>query len=417
MHRLKNQIRSYAWGSATAIPDLLGREPSGEPQAEMWIGAHPDLPSLALMPGGTEVPLDELVARDPEAALGRSVLCRLGPRLPFLAKVLAADQALSLQVHPTLAQAAAGYSAEQEAGVPASAPHRNFKDANHKPETIIALSRFEALCGFREPAEAAMLFRRIQELFRREGLPAPDAISAVVNVLDHRPARDALKGAFEYLLGAGLEVADAAEATTDLLGKQPDLADLALAAVAELGRAYPRDPGVLVSLLLNHVILEPGQALFLPAGNIHAYLRGLGFEVMASSDNVLRGGLTAKHIDIPQLMATVDFATLPVPRLQPAPTSPATFSWRPPFEEFQIEQIVMHPGEHMPVKLSQNGPIIVIVLEGTARISAPSEEAVVAAGETLMIPAAESPAFIAPEPNSTSKPVTAFAVTVGEPHP
>lgn len=417
MHRLKNQIRSYAWGSMTAIPDLLGREPSGEPQAEMWIGAHPDSPSLALMPGGSEVPLDELIARDPEAALGRSVLRRFGPRLPFLAKVLAADQALSLQVHPTLAQATAGYSVEQEAGVPAAAAHRNFKDANHKPEVIIALSRFEALCGFRQPAEAASHFRGLEGLFRREGLPAPDAISAVVQHLSHAPAEDALKAAFGYLLGAGLEAADAAEATTDLVGNQPDLADPALAAVVELGRTYPGDPGVLVSLLLNHVILEPGQALFLPAGNIHAYLRGLGFEVMAASDNVLRGGLTAKHIDIPQLMATVDFATLPVPRLQPAPTSPATFSWRPPFEEFQIEQIIMQAGDHTPVKLGQNGPMIIIVLEGTAHISAPSEEAVVTAGETLMIPAAEAPAFIAPEPNSTSKPVTAFAVTVGEPHP
>lgn len=417
MHRLNNTIRPYAWGSKTAIPQLLGREPSGEPQAEMWIGAHPDSPSLALLPDGTEVPLDELVARGAEEALGLPAVRRFGPSLPFLAKVLAADHALSLQVHPTLAQATAGYSAEQQAGVPGWAPHRNFKDANHKPEMIIALSQFEALCGFRDPAEAATLFRRLLELFHRAAIPTPRAIPATVQLLGHPSAEEALRGAFGHLLHGGLEATDAAEATADLLGSSPDLADPALRTVAELGRSHRGDPGVLVSLLLNHVILEPGQALFLPAGNIHAYLRGLGFEVMAASDNVLRGGLTAKHIDIAQLMATADFRALPIPRLQPQPGTPATLRWRPPFEEFMVEQITLPPGDHLPVRLGQNGPIVVIVLEGTARITTPSEEAVLAAGQTLLIPAAESPAFLAPEPAGASLPVTAFAVTIGEPLP
>ena len=414
MHRLHNPIRPYAWGSKTAIPRLLGREPSGEHQAEMWIGAHPDSPSLALMPDGSGVPLDELIAREPVAALGLPAVRRFGPSLPFLAKVLAAEKALSLQVHPTRDQAAAGYAAEQEAGVPASAPHRNFTDANHKPEMVIALSRFEALCGFRDPADASTLLLRLVGVFRRAGVPAPEAIPAAIGLLGHPSAGEALKGALGYLLTGGRPVSEAAEATAALLGNHPGLADPALTAAAELGRVHPGDPGVLVSLLLNHVILEPGQALFLPAGDIHAYLRGLGFEVMAASDNVLRGGLTAKHVDIPQLMATVDFRALPVPLLQPEPASPATLRWRPPFEEFMVEQITLQPGDHAPVRLGQNGPLVVFVLEGTARITTPSEEAVVAAGESLLIPAAESPAFLAPESGGASSAVAVFAVTIGE---
>ncbi|MFD1214662.1 mannose-6-phosphate isomerase, class I, partial [Arthrobacter sp. GCM10027362] len=158
MYRLKNVLRPYAWGSATAMAELFGREPSGGPEAELWIGAHPDSPSSMLLPGGTEQRLDAFIAAQPEPALGDETIRRFGTKLPFLAKVLAADSALSLQVHPTREQAQAGYAAENAARIPAGAPGRSYKDGNHKPEMIYALTSFEALCGFRQPRDAARLF-------------------------------------------------------------------------------------------------------------------------------------------------------------------------------------------------------------------------------------------------------------------
>jgi mannose-6-phosphate isomerase len=237
----------------------------------------------------------------------------------------------------------------------------------------------------------------------------------VLRLLGHPSPPEAIRGAFAYILTGGVVIVDAVDAVLNLLEARPTPADPAIAALAELGLSYPGDPGVLVSLLLNHVILEPGEALFLPAGNVHAYLGGLGFEVMAASDNVLRGGLTTKHIDIPLLLTTMDFSPLPVPRLIPDAPSRATRRWRPPVEEFQLEQIAISPGEPE-VKLGQNGPVVVIVLEGRARVAASKGECVLTAGEALLIPAAEAPSTIAAEAGGGAPTrLSAFAVTIGEP--
>ncbi|NUP19924.1 MAG: mannose-6-phosphate isomerase, class I, partial [Streptomyces sp.] len=287
MDRLDNTVRPYAWGSTTAIPQLLGIEPTGEPQAEMWMGAHPGAPSRTAR--GTLV---EVIDADPERELGATAVAKFGPRLPFLLKILAAGAPLSLQVHPNLAQAKEGYEDEERRGIPVAAGHRNYKDANHKPELICALTEFDGLCGFRDPLQAADAL---------DGLGV-DSLKPYVDLLHAHPEDAALREVLTAILTADPDemartVADAAAACTRLGGDYARYADIA--------HHFPGDPGVIAAMLLNHVRLQPGEALFLGAGIPHAYLNGLGVEIMANSDNVLRCGLTPKHVDVPELLRVV----------------------------------------------------------------------------------------------------------------
>ena len=294
MDRLTNTVRPYAWGSPTAIPRLLGVEPTGEPQAELWMGAHPGAPSR-LDRGAGPVSLADVIAADPAGELGDATLTAYGPRLPFLLKLLAAETPLSLQVHPDLAQAAAGFADEEARGVPVDAPHRNYKDANHKPELICALTPFDGLCGFRPAAQTAELL---------DGLGV-DELKPYADLLRARPEGDALREVLTAVLTADpVAMADTVHKTTEALaaGTGPDHA-----AYAEAARHYPGDPGVIAALLLNRVRLQPGEALYLGAGVPHAYLSGFGVEIMANSDNVLRCGLTPKHVDVPELLRVVRF--------------------------------------------------------------------------------------------------------------
>jgi mannose-6-phosphate isomerase len=416
MHRLNNTVRDYPWGSTTLMAELFGTVPDGTPQAEMWIGAHPDSPSLAVQADGTAQALDSLVEADPAGTIGGDAAERFG-RLPFLAKVLAAGGPLSLQVHPTLEQAKAGFAAEESAGVPRGAPHRNYKDNNHKPEMIFALTPFAALCGFRDARESAALFRRLAAAVGH-GAPAGAAerTAALLETGD-------LRAAFADLLEGSADVVALVGAASAAVAADASLRDDAgLAELPSLAGYYPGDPGVLVSLMLNHVTLDPGQAVYLPAGNIHAYLRGLGVEVMASSDNVLRGGLTGKHVDLPELLATVDFTSLPVPFLEPETTALGQELYRPPFDEFQLQRIVLPPagtgaasasgmaGGDVP--LTQNGPVVLVCVQGGLLLDTPRGDERVACGESVFVPANESPAIA--KATGTDGAV-AFAVTVSEP--
>jgi len=267
-------LRRYAWGSTTLIPQLLGDEPDGRPAAELWFGTHPGDPSPAL---GTT--LDRVLADAGE------------PQLPFLIKILAAQQALSIQVHPTRAQAEAGYDREQAAGIPIDAPERNYVDRNHKPELLCALTPFEGLCGFRPVAETL-------ELLDELALPELDFMADLLR------GPQGLREAFT----AVLTHADPGPIIAAVRSRAvPDGPTRAQHLIAE---HFPDDIGLVVSLLLNYVRLEPGQAFYLAAGNVHCYLRGMGVEVMAASDNVLRCGTTAKHIDVPELLTITDFSEL-----------------------------------------------------------------------------------------------------------
>ena len=296
MQRLTGVIQPYAWGSRTAIPELLGVEPTGEPQAELWFGAHPLAPSTV-----DGEPLDKVVAEDPVGVIGRASVEAFGPRLPFLLKVIAAAQPLSLQAHPSREQAEAGYAREQAAGVPRDAPHRTYRDGWPKPELLCALVETEALCGFREPRETYHMFDKV-------GVSsALELVAPLAN--DDVPTAERLRVVFSRLLrlkpderSVISEVAQAAEAA-----KGPDdLASFARTAW-ELNAYYPGDPGVLAALLMNRITLQSGDALFMPPGNLHAYLRGGGVEIMANSDNVMRGGLTPKYVDVDELLAILDF--------------------------------------------------------------------------------------------------------------
>ncbi|MBT3167640.1 mannose-6-phosphate isomerase, class I [Streptomyces sp. Vc74B-19] len=366
MDRLDNTIRPYAWGSPTAIPRLLGTEPTGEPQAEMWMGAHPGAPSRTGR--GTLV---EVIDADPERELGPAAVATFGPRLPFLLKLLAAGSPLSLQVHPDLAQARAGYEDEERRGVPVTAPHRNYKDANHKPELVCALTEFDGLCGFRDPLHAAELL---------DGLGV-DSLKPYVDLLHARPEEAALREVLTAVLTADPEemartVAEAATACDRLGGPYAPYAGIA--------HHYPGDPGVIAAMLLNHVRLQPGEAMFLGAGVPHAYLDGLGVEIMANSDNVLRCGLTPKHVDVPELLRVVRFEATDPAVLRPEAGPDDEEVYETPTDEFRLSRYVLPEGGTTH-DLTLPTPQILLCTAGSVRAG----EHDLTPGHSVFVPAGE----------------------------
>ncbi|MFI2643007.1 mannose-6-phosphate isomerase, class I [Streptomyces sp. NPDC018610] len=366
MDRLDNTIRPYAWGSTTAIPRLLGVQPSGEPQAEMWMGAHPGAPSRTAR--GT---LADVIDAAPERELGAATVTEFGPRLPFLLKILAAGAPLSLQVHPDLEQAKAGYADEERRGVPLDAPHRNYKDANHKPELICALTEFDGLCGFRAPAEAADLLAAL----------GVDSLKPYVDLLHAHPEEAALREVLTAILGADRdEIAHTVHETAaacDRLGGDH-------APYAGIAHHYPGDPGVLAAMLLNHVRLQPGEALFLGAGVPHAYLDGLGVEIMANSDNVLRCGLTPKHVDVPELLRVVRFEAGDPGVLRPEAAPDGEEVYETPIDEFRLSRYVLPEGAAVH-DLTLGTPQILLCTAGAVQAG----EHRLAPGRSVFVPAGE----------------------------
>ncbi|MFF9178076.1 mannose-6-phosphate isomerase, class I [Streptomyces sp. NPDC003236] len=366
MDRLDNTVRPYAWGSTTAIPHLLGVEPSGEPQAEMWMGAHPGAPSRTAR--GTLV---EVIDAGPERELGAAAVAKFGPRLPFLLKILAAGAPLSLQVHPDLRQAEEGFADEERRGIPVDAPHRNYKDANHKPELICALTEFDGLCGFRAPAEAADLL---------DGLGV-DSLKPYVDLLRAHPEDAALREVLTAVLSADPQemahtVAEATAACTRLGGDYAPYAGLA--------HHYPGDPGVIAAMLLNHVRLQPGEALFLGAGIPHAYLDGLGVEIMANSDNVLRCGLTPKHVDVPELLRVVRFEAGDAGVLRPEASPDGEEVYETPIDEFRLSRFALSEGGSAH-DLTLDTPQILLCTAGSVQAG----EHGLAPGQSVFVPAGE----------------------------
>ncbi|WP_089102356.1 mannose-6-phosphate isomerase, class I [Streptomyces hyaluromycini] len=366
MDLLDNTVRPYAWGSPTAIPKLLGVEPSGEPQAEMWMGAHPGAPSRTAR--GTLV---EVIDANPKAELGEAAVAKFGPRLPFLLKILAAGAPLSLQVHPNLEQAREGYEDEERRGIPIDAPHRNYKDANHKPELICALTEFDGLCGFRAPEQTAELL---------DGLGV-NSLKPYVDLLRAHPEEAALREVLTAILSADREemahtVAEATAACTRLGGDYTPYADIA--------HHYPGDPGVIAAMLLNYVRLQPGEALFLGAGIPHAYLDGLGVEIMANSDNVLRCGLTPKHVDVPELLRVVRFEAGDAGVLRPEAAPDGEEVYETPIDEFRLSRYVLPEGTAAH-DLTLPTPQILLCTAGTVRVG----EYDLAPGRSVFVPAGE----------------------------
>lgn len=326
---ITNTPRDYAWGSAGEISALLGTEPTGKPEAELWLGAHPGCPSVIVDPtlSGGASDLAALIQRD-----GAHIFGGAATQLPFLLKVLAAGAPLSLQAHPTPEQAAEGFARENAAGIPLTAGHRNYKDASAKPELIVAVSdTFEALCGFQAMAKTRASIERLAALDAASSTPQPELFEKWLGLAR---ADSDIRAMFEWLISAGSPVPELVHRVSELAADAAESTEFAL--VRSLAGHYPGDPGVLIALMLNHVTLSRGESLFLPAGNIHAYLRGLGIELMAASDNVLRGGLTPKHVDVPELLSVLDFSASPVPYLVPEPLGSTAQVFRPPVRDFQL---------------------------------------------------------------------------------
>ena len=353
------------------IPELMGKStPADEPYAELWMGAHPDAPSV--LSDGT--PLNKAIEQEPDALLGSPVRKRFGDRLPFLMKVLAAEQPLSLQAHPTSGQAEAGFAAEEAAGVPRDDATRTFKDPFHKPELLLALTTFEALCGFRPVEESLHCLAKLQ---------VPELRPTIAAL-----ARGGLRAAIPQLLGLS------GRRRTELVGAVATAAAQSVAAhdpefintyrwAAALAEAYPGDRGVVISLLCNHLKLAPGEAVFLPAGNLHAYLSGAGVEVMASSDNVLRGGLTGKHVDLAALIQVLDFVDGRIPVLNPV-LGPGGLRYPVPVDDFDLTRCQL---DAQSGSLTTDGPQLLLCTEGSAVLMSPEGELTLDKGRSAFVPA------------------------------
>jgi mannose-6-phosphate isomerase len=399
---ITNSARNYPWGSPTAIAELLGTPSTGEPEAEVWLGAHPGSPARILDPSGVggATTLAEWIAADAETT-GTTAPNGEQPRLPFLMKVLAAASPLSLQAHPTPQQARAGFARENAAGVPLDAPFRNYKDAYPKPELMLALSdTFEALCGFRsaEATRASLDYLltvdvelqggalgevSLPEVSLAEGSPIAALRARLVSDI-HLPAT------FEWLIsnGEGVDVLVDRVVAASAAVVAAGAASPEFATVVSLAEQYPGDPGIVISLLINRVSLKRGEVLYLPAGNIHAYLEGLGIEVMASSDNVLRGGLTPKHVDVPELLSVLDFTPLPVPYLRPTALAEGVSEFRPDVSDFVL---VHAEGDAVSLTYPLEGPAIALCLSGSFQIVGANASTTIGRGESVYITPSEGP--------------------------
>lgn len=425
---LSNTPRDYDWGSRTAIAELLGRQPSGGPEAELWFGAHPGSPSRVAQPDGTETTLDRLIAADPAGTLGRG-----RTRLPFLLKLLAADKPLSLQVHPDTEQARAGFARENEAGVAVDAPERNYRDDSAKPELILALSeRFEALTGFRHLSESRVLFGElkgfaagddgglldaftdrlgggssenpvlpqttggaadVQESGDPAALPAAERAEQDAAAAPGNPLQDAVAW---LLTGDRAEVSRLVGAVARAAGNAPEHTSFGREweLVRELEAAYPGDPGVVLSLLLNRVSLVQGQAMFLKPGSIHAYLSGLGVELMSSSDNVLRGGLTSKHVDPAELLRVVRFEQQPARIITPDSPAEGIGVYRTDGDEFVLARIDLGDAGYTHgyrlagpdrAAFTLTGPAIALALTGGVTVAGASGSAALGRGDAVFL--------------------------------
>lgn len=404
---LRGAVRPYAWGSRTAIAEFTGRpSPTAHPEAELWFGAHPGDPAW-LETGDGERSLLDALREDPEGQLGASVRGRFGDTLPFLLKVLAADEPLSLQAHPSARQAAEGFAREDRLGIPVNAPNRNYRDASHKPEILVALGEFEALAGFRPVEESIELMRAL----------AVTDLDPFVNLLVGQPDADGLRALF----------------TTWITAPQPDLDVLVPAVIdgaihyvrspnrifaaeaktiLELGERYPGDAGVLASMLLNRITLQPGEAIYLPAGNLHAYLHGVGVEVMANSDNVLRGGLTPKHVDVPELLRVLDFTPASDDLIRPSITRDGMeLMYETPAPEFAVSELCIdgeYLGHEIDAPSRHDGPQILLCTEGSTVVSAKSGNVTLDRGAAAWVAADEGPIRLVAD-----TPTRLFRATVG----
>ncbi len=369
---------NYSWGSHTAIARLLGApEPSPEPQAELWMGAHPKAPSMVQVQD-VQVSLADLIVENPESILGTDVARDFNNRLPFLFKVLAAEKPLSIQAHPNSQKAKEGFERENKRGIPLGSSRRSFQDDNPKPELLCALSPFWVLCGF----------RRITDILKLGNRLVSRGLKNELRDLQRQPDPSGLKAFFKAIMVLG-----------DSLRKNVIDEALALAApeidsdpvakwITALAREFPFDIGVLSPIFLNLLRLNPGEGIFLSEGILHAYLEGDGVELMANSDNVFRGGLTRKYVDLNGLMDILKFDEYAATIIRPIPTGLCEMRFDTPTEAFSLSKITVSPEREF---LSQDRKSIEILLcvEGSGAITTKTETRRMSfrQGDSFLIPA------------------------------
>lgn len=372
LHKLNAPLKNYAWGSAEFIPKVLGNAPQpGVPVAEMWLGAHPSDSSILAESG---LSLRELIASDPKASLGRGAALAEG-ELPFLLKVLAADEPLSLQAHPSAAQAKLGFERENSLGLPLDSPLRNYRDPLPKPELLCALTPFKAMCGFRPAGQIAKNLKDagIDGFLRKYG------------VFERHPSPRSFADLGMELLNLGKQQLEQALHSLDAALQGETLDPAIRDCIAELRSRHPGDRGLLAPLYLNVFLLEPGEALFLEAGVLHAYLEGAGIEIMGNSDNVLRGGLTPKHIDSLELTRILDFRPYPGGILRPQKIGPGVEAYHTAAQEFELRRIDLH-GCGLALKMN-DAPMILLCEEGSATLSTEAESLELGKGESAFVAA------------------------------
>jgi mannose-6-phosphate isomerase len=365
-----NPVMAYAWGSRDGIASLQGRPPAQQPEAELWMGAHPNAPSELEGSGdAADARLDAVIDADPAAVLGSAVVSRFGPRLPFMLKVLAAGEPLSLQVHPDDVRAREGFEAEEAAGIDRAAPQRSYRDPYAKPEMLVAIDDFEVLLGFRPAAEAAeslaaLGVRRLDPIVDalRAGLPTGEALLRLVAWPEgHRERLVADVGASAR---ASASTSDARHA----------------AWVASGAQRYPADPGVVGVYLLNHLTLRPGQGIFVAPGQIHAYLRGTGVEILGGSDNVIRGGLTPKHVNVDELRAVLAVQPIRPSVIEAVTQADGEQRWPAPRAEFALARVQLDGGRRV---LAPRGPSILFCLEGKVDVGTADATLTITGGESV----------------------------------
>ncbi len=367
VYRLKNPVQHYDWGTIDAIPRLLGIEnPSRRPFAELWMGAHPKAPSTARTREG-DIPLSDLIAYSPETALGPPIRRRFGSSLPFLFKVLSAALPLSIQAHPSRQKAEKGFERENLASIPLDAPERNYRDPNHKPEMVVALQEFEGLCGFRPMDQIVRLVRAA----------LPREYRSIVGPLERNPGKVELSVLFyrfitfsenkkrDILYYTERRIKRALEVEKDMEIRR------VLGWVLTLMAIYPGDIGALAPFILNLFRLEPGQALYIRPGQIHAYFKGTVLEIMANSDNVLRGALTSKHVDVPELLSVLSFDPESLSPFEAVPVDDSVREYPSRAEDFRLDRILLAGGRSAGRRLP--GPEILLCLDGSVEVSDETE--------------------------------------------
>lgn len=375
MQKLINSVQNYAWGSKSALTELYGiANPNGLPMAELWMGAHPKSSSKIENASGQPQSLREVIDQDKTALLGQAVAERFG-ELPFLFKVLCADQPLSIQVHPNKQASEIGFAKENAAGIPLDAAERNYKDPNHKPELVFALTPFLAMNAFREFSDIISLLQ-----------PVAGAHSAIAHFLA-QPDADSLSQLFASLLN--MQGEEKSHALAVLKATLASAQGEPWETIRFISEFYPDDSGLFSPLLLNVVKLNPGEAMFLFAETPHAYLKGVALEVMANSDNVLRAGLTPKYIDIPELVANVKFVPKPAAELLTAPEQRgAELDFPIPVADFAFS---LHDLSSDTSTLAQSSAAILFCVEGEAVLSKGEQQLVLKPGESAFVSAEESP--------------------------